>query len=202
MFSGSSRKFWQQTFRQASKSTRSLTISRINHQKFSNNYAPLAAVPLLLTSAAVAQAEDKNESKLSWKGFEITIYMYYGCPFCSKLETFLRYNQIPYSLVEVNALTQAEVKEAGKPYNYKKVPLVIVKNVKSGESFALKDSSRVISIFESLNSNKDQSWEKLKWLNEFAYPEVQSEDPKNPQKTVTDFPNKFNVMVEDHDESQ
>lgn len=203
MFSGPSRKFWQQTLKNASK-TRNLTFVRAqNHGKNSQN-CHFAALPILLTSAAIAVTEEKKEQTIptSWKGFELTIYMYYGCPFCSKLEAYLRFNKIPYNQVEVNALTQSEVKAAGKPYNYKKVPLVIVRNVKTGDSFALKDSSRVISIIESLDKNSDQTWEKLQWLNEFAYPEIQSEDPKNPKKTITEFPNKFNIMIENHDESQ
>merc|ERR1711981_1439874 len=51
-----------------------------------------------------------------WNGLHLEVYAYYGCPFCSKLEAFLKYSQIPYTKIEVNAMTKAEVKLAGKPH--------------------------------------------------------------------------------------
>ncbi|KAL6770622.1 TEF18 [Auxenochlorella protothecoides x Auxenochlorella symbiontica] len=65
----------------------------------------------------------------------IVLYQYEVCPFCCKVKAFLDYHKIPYTCVEVNPLTKAELKWS----EYKKVPVVVM----DGEQF--NDSSAIIS---------------------------------------------------------
>merc|ERR1711879_662248 len=110
------------------------------------------------------QIVDKAKPKL-WHGMKLELYMYYGCPFCSRLEAYLKYRQIPYTRVEVNAMTKSEVKEVGKDYgNYKKVPFMLATVASTGEKIPLKDSSRIASVLESFIISKNQTVSRLKFL--------------------------------------
>ncbi|KAG1681334.1 hypothetical protein FOA52_007380 [Chlamydomonas sp. UWO 241] len=50
----------------------------------------------------------------------ITLYQYEVCPFCCKVKAVLDYHKLPYTVVEVNPLTKAELKWS----TYRKVPVV------------------------------------------------------------------------------
>mmetsp|Transcript_14295 Transcript_14295/g.21606 ORF Transcript_14295/g.21606 Transcript_14295/m.21606 type:complete len:345 (-) Transcript_14295:34-1068(-) len=82
-------------------------------------------------SAVVSEIVNKMEGK-SLKDLDITIYQYQVCPFCCKVRAFLDYHNIPYTIVEVNPMTKAEIKSLDTPY--KKVPVVICNGVQLNDS--------------------------------------------------------------------
>jgi len=166
-----------------------------------------------LAAAGITVSDDNNEKTETnetsdeklFHGLKLELYMYYGCPFCSRLEAYLKYRQIPYTRIEVNAMTKSEVKEAGKKYGskygtggYKKVPFMIATVAATGEKIPLKDSSRIASAFESFIISKDQSVARLKFLLDKCYPEYEiTHDAKTgePLKSpTTDFMNVRMVM--------
>ncbi len=54
----------------------------------------------------------------SLQDFDVTLYQYDPCPYCNKARAYLDYCKVPYTLVEVNPLTKAEIKFSEK---YQKV---------------------------------------------------------------------------------
>jgi len=137
----------------------------------------------------------------TWNNYKIKIYMYHGCPFCAKVEAYLKFHNIPYERVEVNALTKQPLKkDIAKKYNYKKVPAVMFYDVKSGDEFLIKDSCRVISVLESLRVSQDYSVEKLEFLLDTCYGQYERELPGKPgekAKFEIAFSNVRNVMYLD-----
>ena len=66
----------------------------------------------------------------------VVLYQYEVCPFCCKVKAALDYYKVPYSTIEVNPLTSAELKWS----EYKKVPVV-----KVDESEIIIESTRIMS---------------------------------------------------------
>ncbi|KAL7559549.1 hypothetical protein ACA910_005177 [Epithemia clementina (nom. ined.)] len=52
--------------------------------------------------------------------FSMEFYQYAICPFCNKTKAFLKYAKIPYTAIEVNPLTKAELRWSK---DYRKVPM-------------------------------------------------------------------------------
>lgn len=72
-------------------------------------------------------------------------YQYAICPFCCRVKAYMDYNNIKYSVVEVNPLTKSEL---GFSKEYKKVPVANI----DGEIIG--DSSSIISKLRSMSKNK------------------------------------------------
>jgi len=53
----------------------------------------------------------------------VQLYTYEICPFCCKVKAFLDWQKLPYTTVEVNPLTKAEIKFSEK---YRKVPIASI----------------------------------------------------------------------------
>ncbi|KAF2309122.1 hypothetical protein GH714_000674 [Hevea brasiliensis] len=75
---------------------------------------------------------------------DVVLYQYEACPFCNKVKAFLDYYDIPYKVVEVNPISEKEIKWS----DYKKVPILMV----DGEQ--LVDSSVIIDKLGSKVSKK------------------------------------------------
>jgi len=168
--------------------------------------AASAAIYLNYINAEPVHASSIEEPVRPWHGLSLELYMYYGCPFCSKLEAFLKFKQIPYKRIEVNAMTKSEVKAAGKPYGgYKKVPFMIATVEATGEKIPLKDSSRIISLFESFRIAADKSPEYLHHLADQCYAEYErTEDAHTGEplnKPEIDFRNVYYVMYSGSEDS-
>ena len=131
-------------------------------------------VPSVLFSADDKnETSDDNADNKLWHGLKLELYMYYGCPFCSRLEAYLKYRQIAYTRIEVNAMTKSEVKVVGKEFGgYKKVPFMVATVEETGERIGLKDSSRIVSAFESFILSKEKSVNRLKFLFHKCYPKI------------------------------
>ena len=54
----------------------------------------------------------------------ITLYAFHHCPFCSKVEVFLKVNSIPFNKIYVNRINKKEIKD----HKYKKVPQMKIDN--------------------------------------------------------------------------
>lgn len=68
--------------------------------------------------------------------FHIVLYQYEPCPYCNKVRAFLDFQRLPYTVVEVNPLSKAELKFSP---HYKKVPVCTV------DSVQINDSTEIIS---------------------------------------------------------
>lgn len=77
-------------------------------------------------------------------GFEL--YQYQICPFCNKVKTVLDFFKIPYSVVEVNPLTKAEIKFSK---DYRKVPIA---RLEGGE--VVNDSGAIVDRVKDLIQQK------------------------------------------------
>jgi microsomal prostaglandin-E synthase 2 len=92
----------------------------------------------------------------------VTLYQYEVCPFCCKVKAFLDFHRVPYTVVEVNPLTKAELKAlaadaaasaaaanaanaATTPPALKKVPVVRLAYADGGADEVVADSSAIIS---------------------------------------------------------
>ena len=60
----------------------------------------------------------------------LVLYQYDSCPFCNKVRAYLDYHKVPYVLVEVDPLTQSQIKWS----SHKKVPLAVINGEAVGES--------------------------------------------------------------------
>lgn len=65
-----------------------------------------------------------------------TLYQYEICPFCNKVKGLLDFYNVPYSTVDVNPLTKAEIKFSE---GYKKVPIM-----KTADGSQVNDSPNII----------------------------------------------------------
>jgi microsomal prostaglandin-E synthase 2 len=87
----------------------------------------------------------------------VTLYQYEVCPFCCKVKAFLDFHRVPYTVVEVNPLTKAELKalaadtasaaDANAPPlpPLKKVPVVRLAYADGKAEEVVADSSVIIS---------------------------------------------------------
>ncbi len=59
---------------------------------------------------------------------KVSLYQYAICPFCNINKALLSYANLPYSKIEVNPLTKAELKKEpfSKENDYKKVPIAFI----------------------------------------------------------------------------
>lgn len=73
------------------------------------------------------------------KNKEITLYQYEACPFCSKVRSFMDYNDIPYHIIEVNPMKKKALEKISP--EYKKVPVIQI-----GDQI-LHDSTEIINFF-------------------------------------------------------
>ena len=74
---------------------------------------------------------------------QVTLYQFESCPFCRKARAVLDLCGIPYDVVEVNPLTKSETK--GFASDYKKVPIVVVDDPSTGQSYQIRDSKVIIA---------------------------------------------------------
>jgi microsomal prostaglandin-E synthase 2 len=75
---------------------------------------------------------------------KITLYEYKICPFCNKVKAYLDYLEVDYESVEVNPLTKSELTFQKE---FKKVPVVILNGLTSGESAEI-----ILKITDTINS--------------------------------------------------
>ncbi|TRZ02208.1 hypothetical protein DNTS_030438 [Danionella cerebrum] len=115
---------------------------------------------------------------------KLTLYQYKTCPFCSKVRAFLDYHHLPYEIVEVNPVMRKEIKWS----TYRKVPILMV-----NESVQLNDSSVIISSLKTYLVNKEKTISEIL----ACYPEMKAKNDSG--KDVTEFGNKYWVMVRDLD---
>lgn len=86
----------------------------------------------------------------------VKLYQYEICPFCCKVKAFMDWQRLPYSTIEVNPLTKAELKFSEQ---YKKVPIAVI------DGMAVNDSSGILSTLAQGNVKEDLSNEETeKWL--------------------------------------
>ncbi|XP_032904497.1 prostaglandin E synthase 2 [Amblyraja radiata] len=134
------------------------------------------------------QAQQQH-TKDSRAGLSLTLYQYKTCPFCSKVRAFLDFHSLPYEIVEVNPILRKEIKFS----SYRKVPILIGEN---GEKVQINDSSVIISAIKTYLVSRDRN---LHQVISF-YPELKSKNEKG--KEITEYSNKYWVMLEDQDEQQ
>lgn len=78
----------------------------------------------------------------------VTVYQYEVCPYCCKVKAALDYYKLPYTVVEVNPLTKAELKWS----TYRKVPVVKLDEEVVVDSSAI--MSRLAADMASTSSSK------------------------------------------------
>lgn len=173
--------------------------------------APSAVVASVSKPLVSAKAPPIDlQSKLSYTDYNtfantvnLVLYQYQTCPFCNKVRAYLDSINIPYTVVEVNPLTKAQLKFSQE---YKKVPVLTI------DSIQLNDSTQIITTINNyiqqlkqqsnnnINSNSSESeWRDWvdnsllpltapnlyrNWsesLESFSYINEQSEFPKSTQ---------------------
>ncbi|ESO04932.1 hypothetical protein HELRODRAFT_78591 [Helobdella robusta] len=116
---------------------------------------------------------------------KLTLYQYQSCPFCCKVRAYLDFKGLSYDIVEVNSVTQKEIKWS----SYKKVPILSCR-IGDKEEVQLNDSSVIISCLETyfLEKPPNQSIEKVA----LYYPSYEVKNVKG--KMVMQFENKYSIM--------
>mmetsp|Transcript_19021 Transcript_19021/g.39380 ORF Transcript_19021/g.39380 Transcript_19021/m.39380 type:complete len:365 (-) Transcript_19021:1248-2342(-) len=71
----------------------------------------------------------------------IELFQYAICPFCNKTKAFLDYSGLPYTSIEVNPLTKAEIKWSK---DYRKVPIGRLSSTSNNDDDAKEETSSVI----------------------------------------------------------
>ncbi|XP_051509049.1 prostaglandin E synthase 2 [Myxocyprinus asiaticus] len=127
--------------------------------------------------------EQTNAPELS-TDLKLTLYQYKTCPFCSKVRAFLDYHGLQYEIVEVNPVMRQEIKWS----TYRKVPILVVDG-----TVQINDSSVIISALKTYVVTKETTISQIL----ACYPEMKSKNDSG--KDVTEFGNKYWVMVNDAD---
>ncbi|KAK1786852.1 hypothetical protein P4O66_017232 [Electrophorus voltai] len=125
-----------------------------------------------------------EESKVPDLGtdLKLTLYQYKTCPFCSKVRVFLDYHGLPYEIVEVNPVMRQEINWS----TYRKVPILMVNG-----KIQLNDSSVIVSVLMTYLISKEKTIPQIV----ACYPEMKAKTDIG--KEVTEFGNKYWVMVDD-----
>ncbi|KAI3389451.1 hypothetical protein SNEBB_011469 [Seison nebaliae] len=131
----------------------------------------------LLNSIEPKSREVKNGGRFL-NDFDLTLFQYHSCPFCSKLRVFLDYYGFDYRIVEVNSITKGQIKWS----KYKKVPILLMRNREDGKLYQLNDSTVVISILSSFLQSS-MSLEKM--INHYQ--------PLIEKKKIL-YPNKYEII--------
>eukprot|EP00062_Callorhinchus_milii_P014882 gi/632964525/ref/XP_007898439.1/ PREDICTED: prostaglandin E synthase 2 [Callorhinchus milii] len=152
--------------------------------KFQSEHSLCSSGPEFCTCGISAQ--NANGAKNSSDDLSLTLYQYKTCPFCSKVRAFLDFHGLPYKVVEVNPVMRTEIKFS----SYRKVPILMAE---PGDKMQINDSSVIISAMKTylITRHKD-----LKRVVSF-YPEMKSKDENG--KEITEYNNKYWVMLEDQD---
>lgn len=94
----------------------------------------------------------------------IRLYQYEICPFCCKVKAFMDWQRMPYSTIEVNPLSKAEIKFSEK---YKKVPIAVIDgeavNDSSGIMSKLADQAQDGDVKAELADTEIEKW--LQWVD-------------------------------------
>jgi microsomal prostaglandin-E synthase 2 len=90
----------------------------------------------------------------------VQLYQYEICPFCCKVKAFLDWQKVPYSTVEVNPISKAEIKQF-KPY--KKVPVAMIDGNQVLDS--QKILTTVASALDAKIADTLEDPEVLEWLS-------------------------------------
>jgi microsomal prostaglandin-E synthase 2 len=104
---------------------------------------------LLLATPSIASCENVSPrlvselpADLDLRKCKVTLYQFESCPFCRKARAVLDFCNIPYDVVEVNPLTKSETKTFAS--DYKKVPILLIEDPKSGEIYQIRDSKIIV----------------------------------------------------------
>jgi microsomal prostaglandin-E synthase 2 len=93
---------------------------------------PLALGSTLLMKRSVCEHSKSNtDHRAHISDIDILMFQYKICPFCNLVKANLDYLGLPYRVVEVNPLTQSEIKFTDEP---RKVPIVILNGEITKES--------------------------------------------------------------------
>ncbi|KAI8472680.1 MAG: glutathione S-transferase [Monoraphidium minutum] len=90
---------------------------------------------------------------------DIVLYQYEVCPFCCKVKAMLDYHKLPYTTVEVNPLTKAELKWS----TYRKVPVV---KMDGGARVAVDSSAIMSELAAELEASVEEEARWRRWVDE------------------------------------
>jgi microsomal prostaglandin-E synthase 2 len=91
----------------------------------------------------------------------VTIYQYAICPFCCKVKAVLDYLQVPYTTVEVDPMSKAQIKFSKD--GYRKVPISVVDGTQVNDSKAIVDD--VLTRIEAAAATRPELAARLAALN-------------------------------------
>jgi len=135
------------------------------------------SIPEVKISRSIRSATDSS-------GLQLTLYQYQSCPFCCKVRAYLDYHGFSYDVIEVNSVTQAEIRWS----KYRKVPILVCRDQDNRTLVQLNDSSLIVSLLSSYLLNRSESVTKL----QSYYPAIETKNSRG--KTVFEFPNKYFMM--------
>ncbi|MEN2496522.1 MAG: hypothetical protein MHMPM18_001034 [Marteilia pararefringens] len=121
--------------------------------------------------------------------FEIRIFQYQNCPFCCKARAYFDIKGLNYSIVEVNSLTKSQLKWNE---DYKKVPVILLKEKSTGHYHTIMDSSQIISIMESKLRNPKLGFEDI--LSKYP---MESKTSEKSGKEIKIFPQRYEIIFND-----
>lgn len=103
---------------------------------------PLSSVVACETAGVLPSIVSELPENLDIRTCKVTLYQFESCPFCRKARAVLDLCNVPYEVVEVNPLTKSETKSFAA--DYKKVPIVVVEDPKTNQSYQIRDSKVII----------------------------------------------------------